>query len=132
MSDNTDARWYSDETATLGDRLAAAREQAGLTQPELAARLGVRATTLARWEDDQDEPRANRLQMLAGMLGVSLVWLLTGEGEGPEAPREDDQTTVPDLSAILTELRNLRGTMTASAMRMGRLEKLLRQVGGGR
>ncbi|MEZ5913851.1 MAG: helix-turn-helix transcriptional regulator, partial [Paracoccaceae bacterium] len=33
--------WYSEEAATFGDRLAAAREAAGLSQAELAQRLGV-------------------------------------------------------------------------------------------
>jgi HTH-type transcriptional regulator, cell division transcriptional repressor len=132
MSDATDAGWYSNETATLGDRLAAAREQSGLTQAELAARLGVRAATVARWEDDQDEPRANRLQMLSGMLGVSLVWLLTGTGDGPAAPATDDAAPAADLAGLLTEMRALRGSMTVAVTRMGLIEKQLRRVGGGR
>ncbi|MFN4102076.1 MAG: multiprotein-bridging factor 1 family protein, partial [Pararhodobacter sp.] len=56
--------WYTDEHATLGDRLAAAREASAMTQAQLAQRLGVRTKTLRDWEDDVSEPRANRLQML--------------------------------------------------------------------
>jgi len=78
--------WYGAETATFGDRLAGAREAAGLSQEELATRLGVRLETLIGWEEDAADPRANRLQMLAGMLNVSLMWLLTGEGRR-HAPR---------------------------------------------
>ncbi len=42
-------QWFSNEAATFGDRLSAARETAGLSQEELAARLGVRMTTLQAW-----------------------------------------------------------------------------------
>jgi len=63
----TDSRtdWYSDETATFGDRLSGVREALGMTQTELAERLEVRLATLMAWEEDRAEPRANRLQMLA-------------------------------------------------------------------
>ncbi|SIS77478.1 helix-turn-helix domain-containing protein [Phaeovulum vinaykumarii] len=124
MPSDTEEGWYSDEQATLGDRLAAAREAAGLSQSELAARLGVRARTLASWENDTAEPRANRLQMLSGMLGVSLVWLLTGEGEGVDP--EEIQT--PGAAAALHELRSLRAEMADMGVRIGRLEKKLRTI----
>lgn len=121
--------WYSDEQATLGDRLAAAREAAGLSQPALAARLGVRPATLRGWENDLAEPRANRLQMLAAMLGVSLPWLLTGQGDGgppPAAPGGGGS-----LAAALTELRTIRAEMQALAERTGQVEKRLREIAGG-
>ena len=88
MTPTDDTNWFSDEAATFGDRLAGAREAAGHTQDTLAKQLGVEVTSVDAWENDLREPRANRLQMLSGMLGVSLVWLLTGEGEGPEEPTE--------------------------------------------
>ena len=69
--------WYSDDAATFGDRLAAARENAGLSQKGLAEKLGVSHKIVRAWEDDMKEPRANRLQMLSGMLNVSLTWLLS-------------------------------------------------------
>lgn len=78
--------WYGPETATFGDRLAAAREMSGLTQDQLAQRLGVKVGTLRKWENDVAEPRANRLQMLAGLLNVSISWLLLGESEGLPEP----------------------------------------------
>ena len=38
--------WYAEDAATFGDRLAAARETAGLSQAELAERLGVKTNTI--------------------------------------------------------------------------------------
>lgn len=120
-----DAGWYSDDAATFGDRLAAAREQAGMTQVALAGKLGVKTGTISAWENDTKEPRANRLQMLSGMLGVSLSWLLTGEGDGPDAP-EDAQPLTSDLVDLLSEMRGLRTQIAMSAEKLAQLEKRLR------
>ena len=106
--DRTDD-WYSEERATFGDRLAAAREAAELSQKNLAKRLGVKAKTVAAWENDLSEPRANRLQMLAGLLNVSLMWLLNGEGEGVAPPGDEAPRSSDDARAILLEMRELRG-----------------------
>ena len=70
---NDDMNWYGPEAATFGDRVAAAREAAGMTQAQLARRLGVKKTTLTGWEQDLSEPRANKLTMMAGLLNVSMV-----------------------------------------------------------
>jgi transcriptional regulator with XRE-family HTH domain len=124
---NAETDWYGPEAATFGDRLAAAREAAGMTQGVLAKRLGVRLATLRAWEDDHSEPRANRLSMLAGLLNVSMMWLINGEGEGLEAPGEEglDQG---DLAEILAEVRKLRTEMHQKAEQMGRLEKRMRRL----
>lgn len=78
--------YFGDDAATLGDRIAAARLAAGLTQSGLAARLGVGEKMISSWENDRSEPRANRLAMLAGLLNVSVSWLLIGGGEGVAPP----------------------------------------------
>ncbi|WP_342078620.1 helix-turn-helix domain-containing protein [Yoonia sp. SS1-5] len=121
---NTDG-WFSEEAATFGDRLAGAREDAGLTQQALAQKIGVKPSVIAGWENDLKEPRANRLQMLSGLLSVSLSWLLTGEGEGPEAPA-DDALMTNDVRDLLAELRLLRAQVTQTGERIGQLEKRLR------
>lgn len=117
-------QWFSNEAATFGDRLSAAREAAGLTQEDLAARLGVRMTTLQAWEDDGAEPRGNRLQMLAGMLNVSLMWLMSGEGDGLDGPVSGD-TEENANAALRRELRDLRRTLEAVSARMIALEDRL-------
>lgn len=119
--------WYSEERATFGDRLAAARETAGLSQKNLAKRLGVKAKTVAAWENDISEPRANRLQMLAGLLNVSLMWLLNGEGDGVAPPGEEPPLS-KDARAILLEMRELKGDICDAANRLARLEKHLKRI----
>ena len=120
-----DTGWFSADIATFGDRLAGARDAAGLDQKGLAAKLGVKLAVITSWENDLKEPRANRLQMLAGILGVSMSWLLTGEGEGPEAPDEQSEMS-DDLQDLLAEMRALRGQIAQSGEKLGRLEKRLR------
>jgi len=116
--------WYSENAATFGDRLAAARDDAGLSQADLGARLGVKDVTIAAWEDDLKEPRANRLQMLSGMLNVSITWLLTGQGDGPT----EAETLPTEVGDLLTEMRKLRAEMVLSADKLARLEKQLRKA----
>lgn len=124
MSELTDQNWYSNDAATFGDRVAAAREAQGLSQKELSKKLGIGLKTLEGWENDMAEPRANKLQMLAGVLNVSLSWILTGDGQAPEdVLSEDDQL---DLVDLMTEMRVLRTQMGQAADRMGVLEKRLK------
>ena len=122
-SDERAALDYSDETSTFGDRLVAARESMGMTQAQLAHRLGVKHQTLRNWEEDRSEPRANKLQMVAGMLNTSMVWLMSGMGE---APKTNSADASGDMSAILSDLRGLRGEQARLVEKMARLEKRLR------
>ena len=112
---------YSDATSTFGDRLALAREAMGLSQEQLAQHVGVKLQTLRNWEDDRAEPRANRLQLLAGMLNVSMVWLMSGLGPAPSIAGRGDG----DAAVVIAELRSLRADQVQIAERMARLEKRL-------
>lgn len=123
---NDAMEWYGPDAATFGDRLAAARDAAGMTQNELAKRLGVKIKTLQNWEQDMSEPRANKLSMLSGLLNVSMRWLITGEGEGLSAPEEDPLS--PDLNSIMLEIRTIKTQMQSGADKLSRLEKRLRGI----
>ncbi len=123
-----DTRWYAADVATFGDRLAGAREAAGLSEQELAQRLGVRLTTLQNWEEDVAEPRGNRLQMLAGMLNVSLTWLLTAEGDGLVDPDEVPRRLPVEAEAALAELQRLRVGAIALADQLAQVERQVRQA----
>lgn len=129
LSDESGAShdWYGVDAATFGDRLAAAREAAGMSQAQLARRLGIKAGTVRSWEEDLSEPRANRLSMMAGVLNVSMMWLLMGEGEGLDAPGEEMPLDA-DVARILGEMRDLRVVITQSGEKLARLEKLLRNA----
>ncbi len=122
----TEMDWYGPDMATLGDRIAAAREAASMTQAQLARRLGVKKVTLVGWEQDLSEPRANRTSMMAGILNVSIMWLMTGEGEGTSSPEEDNAPQ--NLRDLLRDLRQLRSEMRENTDRAARLEKRLKTI----
>ncbi|MFD2175453.1 helix-turn-helix domain-containing protein [Rhodobacter lacus] len=116
--------WFDEAVATFGDRLAAAREAAQLSRTSLAEKLGVQPELYFTWEDDAAMPRANQIQMLSGMLGVSLTWLLTGEGPGIPAPYEAP-TAAAEAEA---ELERLTEDLHATQARMELLEERVRKM----
>ena len=120
--------WYGPDIATFGDRLVAAREKANLSQQDLAKRLGVKNSTIKSWENDNSEPRANRLSMLAGLLNVSITWLISAEGSGVEAPEKSDEMS-NDLLDALKELTALRVNLLKNIDRINNIEKKLRTSG---
>ncbi|MCY4152696.1 MAG: helix-turn-helix domain-containing protein [Aestuariivita sp.] len=117
--------WYGEETATFGDRVAGAREAASMTRTALARRLGVHRDTVVAWEEDRSEPRANKLSMMAGVLNVSIMWLLNGGGEGAESPPIELASAAEELNSIALELRGLRDDLTAAEGRAERLQSRL-------
>jgi HTH-type transcriptional regulator, cell division transcriptional repressor len=125
MPDMNSSEWFSADAATFGDRLAGAREAANLTQEALARQLGVKLATIQNWENDHSEPRANKLQMMSGMLNVSMRWLLTGEGEGIDSPVAPNNG---DIQKALADLSRIRAQMLALSQDMGHLEKRLRSL----
>ena len=127
MAETPKEGWFSEATATFGDRLAGAREAAAMAQKDLARRLGVRLKTLQAWENDMTDPRANRLQMVAGMLNVSLRWLLTGEGDGLEEPSAKG-VLGNDARGALSDLARLRAQTLVIVTEMGHLEKRMRTL----
>jgi transcriptional regulator with XRE-family HTH domain len=72
----------------FGQRLAAAREQAGLSQAQLAERLGTTQRAISWWEREPVALRTEQLTALADALGVSMDFLLgkqplKARGSGP-------------------------------------------------
>lgn len=56
--------------------IAAARIEAGMTQAELAAQLGVLQPQIAKWETGARHPKVENLAKIAAALGVPLERLL--------------------------------------------------------
>ncbi len=60
----------------FGQRVTEARERAGLTQQQLAEKLGTSQRAIARWERDSIALRPDQLFVLADALSVSLDYLI--------------------------------------------------------
>jgi transcriptional regulator with XRE-family HTH domain len=97
---------------TLGNRIKQLREKLGLTQKELALRIGVARSSLASWEVGRREPDYEMLQKLADALDSNVQYLLTGKNGVSEIPdpwyERDTPPTEADLENIIKEHPNLR------------------------
>jgi transcriptional regulator with XRE-family HTH domain len=75
------------DRTVFGKRLYALREQAGLSQQQVALRLGVPQRTYSHWERDPVAIRPDQLVSLAQILGISIEELLAKpirrRGSGP-------------------------------------------------
>lgn len=65
---------------SFGERLKRLREERGMTQEELAERLNISRSLLARYENGMRMPTALMLRQMRDILGTSCDYLLTGEG----------------------------------------------------
>ena len=64
------------DTSNLGKKIAEARRHARLTQNDLAARVGVTAQAVSKWEQGRSCPDIAILDEIADALGISLFELL--------------------------------------------------------
>ena len=64
---------------TLGKRIMAHRKRLGMTQEQLAERLGVTPQAVSKWENDQSCPDIATLPVLADIFGISTDALLGRE-----------------------------------------------------
>ena len=87
-------------TMSLGKTIAQFRKQKHFNQAEVAQRLGIHQSLVARWESDKTKPRKKSLQRLAETLDVDIESLLAGDFAPPTL---DD----PELASLLQELPKL-------------------------
>ena len=108
---------------TLGGRILRAREIAGYSEIEFACSLGITRETVVAWESDRSEPRANRLVIMAGLLGVSPGWLLHELGEAPP-----EQPAAAELAALRLQISKVRELRDQTGAVITNLEKLLESI----
>lgn len=61
---------------TTGARIKAARKASGMTQAELANRLGIPYQSIGQWENDLRNPKFETLQKIANALGITVLYLM--------------------------------------------------------
>lgn len=71
---------------TLGQRIKTARERLRpkMTQPALAAVLGVTYQAVSEWERGDAKPEVDKIPMLRFKLRVTYAWLHTGQDAPPD------------------------------------------------
>ena len=75
-------RYYNSVTIEKGgdkmNTVAERREEAGLTQKQLAHLLGITQGAVSQWESGISKPRADTLKKLADLLNCTVDELLKG------------------------------------------------------
>ena len=86
----------------MGNKIASARKNLGMTQQEMADRLSVTRQTVSRWEAGSVLPDIDKLPDIASMLGVSCDYLLMDDIDADDMP----ETAAPSgVGRLLTELK---------------------------
>ncbi|MGN0964440.1 MAG: helix-turn-helix domain-containing protein [Dysosmobacter sp.] len=91
---------------SLGTNICRLRTANNLSQGELAEALGVSRQSVSKWETDASVPELDKMVKLAGLFGVTLDQLVTGEmPPAPEpslAPPQQGMTGQRIAAVILT------------------------------
>lgn len=104
----------------FGERLATARERAGLTQQQLADKIGVSQKVVTYWERNDVALRADQISAITSALNISAAELLNGSetkarGTGPagraklmfetvsKLPRKQQQKILDVVQALVSQ-----------------------------
>jgi transcriptional regulator with XRE-family HTH domain len=68
-------KWVIAQRRDLGNRLVSTRRAAGLSQDQLADRVGVERRTIQRYKSGERDPRYTDLLLIADALGAPLLEL---------------------------------------------------------
>lgn len=88
---------------TITARLRIAREQAGLSQGQVAKMLGIHRPTISEMEAGRRRVTADELAKFAKMYDVSVSWLMSGEAEEPNLARDRIELAARRLSKLKPE-----------------------------
>lgn len=98
----------------IGAKVRSARRAAGLSQEQLARRLGTTQSVISRWERGHDEPRVSTLGAIARATGRRLVVDLVDDSVDRAQIRqqlamspEERLASVANLSRALATARRL-------------------------
>lgn len=67
---------------SLGEKLLDLRKKAGLSQEEVADKLGVSRQTVSKWETDQTVPELIKAKLLCQLYNISYDYLISGSPLG--------------------------------------------------
>lgn len=92
----------------LADKIIELRKRQGMSQEELAEKLGVSRQSVSKWEGAQSTPDLNRILQLSEIFGVSTDTLLkdTEELSTEAAPVQETVETEPPLRKVSMEEAN--------------------------
>lgn len=82
---------------SFGGMIAALRKEKGMTQLDLATKMGVTDKAVSKWERDLSFPDVASLPLLAEVLGVTVDELLQAKTKADESPLGEKAARMVDL-----------------------------------
>lgn len=95
---------------TLADRIQQLRKQKGISQEELADRVGVSRQAVSKWESAQSVPDLDKILLLSDYFEVTTDYLLKGI---EPAPPVRDKRADGRIFTIVASVLNLIGVLVA-------------------
>ena len=86
---------------TIADRIQSLRKAKGMSQEELADKVGVSRQAVSKWESEQATPDLDKVVIMSDIFEVTTDYLL----KGIEPVKSDDHKTMADVidQKVLTE-----------------------------
>jgi len=108
----------TDLSRRLGNRIRKLRNQAGLTQAQLAERVEISDEFLSRMERGLKSPSLETANRIADALGVTLAVLFDFDAPAPDGEKEELLEGLKSLLAI-ADVREIRlvGTIAKTLLR---------------
>ncbi len=98
----------------FADTLLTLRRREGLSQQELAEKLGLAKSTISMYENGARKPSYEILEALSALFGVSVDVLMGAEPVPPARPEED----MPEITVIARAGKRLSPERRADMLRM--------------
>lgn len=92
---------------SIGRRLQLAREEAGLSQEQLAARIGCSQSTLSNYEKGRRRLYLAQLEKIAEELQRPVEYFMQPLPEDADVPAEKDLSADPDVKVLADTLAKL-------------------------
>ena len=102
---------------TIADRIQSLRKSKGMSQEELADRIGVSRQAVSKWESEQATPDLEKVVIMSDIFEVTTDYLL----KGIEPVKADEHKTMADVidQKVLTEKNGKRMKTALKWFRIG-------------
>lgn len=87
---------------SIGTNIKRYREQAGMTQAELANKMGISDKTISSWEIDRTEPKMGKVEQLARVLGCQKSDIIGADGKA-ETLSAEEKALMADYRMLSSE-----------------------------
>ncbi|MCO7175527.1 LexA family protein [Sporolactobacillus kofuensis] len=84
----------------LGEKIKSLRKREGLTQADLAKKLGVAPTAVSAWERDDNRPLMDKLSILSKIFGVSVTYFFDKEDVIRETNENYEVSPIVELPIV--------------------------------